>query len=155
MRGTDFGYDVLTARADGIRGQVPVTRVYCFEGSVVVTVVPAPDVPAVGAQGQGRRAWSTVEQAEGHWVPSLVPVSEDIRSFWTQNDFAAVRQALGRDRPAHLCAGTGQPQGQECRHLRRRRARGARLRAPGGREPTRTPPGIPFSGSTPWPGGHS
>jgi len=94
VRGTDFGYDVLTVRADSSGAQVPVTRIYCFDGSVLVTVVPAPDArPSELKVKAGSMV--TVEQKEGLWVPSLVPVSEDIRSFWTQNDFAAAARPSG------------------------------------------------------------
>lgn len=87
VRGTDFGYDVLTTRAEGSEAQVPVTRVYCFEGAVVVTVVPAPEVPPTELKVKAGRMVS-VEQADGLLKPSLVPLAEDIRTFWSQNEFA-------------------------------------------------------------------
>ncbi len=94
VRGTDFGYDVLTARTDGTGDMIPVTRIYCFEGSVVVTVLPAPDVPPEELKVKAG-SMVTVERSEGKWVPSLVPVSSDIRAFWTQNDFAQAAKPSG------------------------------------------------------------
>lgn len=94
VRGTDFGYDVLTVRGDGTGDQVPVTRVYCFEGAVLVTVVPAPDAPPSELKVKAGNMVA-VEQSDGKWVPSLVPVPEDIRSFWDQNDFAAAAKPSG------------------------------------------------------------
>ncbi len=87
VRGTDFGYDVLTARAEGSGAQVPVTRVYCFDGSVIVTVVSAPDVPPTELKVKAG-SMVAVEPTDGVLQPSLVPLSEDIRTFWSQNEFS-------------------------------------------------------------------
>lgn len=94
VRGTDFGYDVLTVRTDGSGAQIPITRVYCFEGSVLVTVSPAPDAPPSELKVKAGNMVA-VEQSEGKWVPSLVPVPSDIRAFWNQNDFAAASKPSG------------------------------------------------------------
>ena len=94
VRGTDFGYDVLTTRAGGSGAQVPVTRVYCFDGSVVVTIIPASDSePSELKVKEGKMV--TVEQVEDKWVPSILPVSEEIRAFWRQNDFASAGNSSG------------------------------------------------------------
>ena len=94
VRGTDFGYDVLTARTEASGALVPVTRVYCFEGSVIVTVVPAPDVPPSEIKVKAR-SMVTVEQTDGTWAPVLKPISDDIQMFWAQNDFAASAKPSG------------------------------------------------------------
>lgn len=94
VRGTDFGYDVLTARTDATGVQAPVTRVYCFEGSVIVTVQPAPDAPPSELKVKAGNMVS-VERTEGTLVPSLKPLSEDVRTFWIQNDFSGSAKPSG------------------------------------------------------------
>jgi hypothetical protein len=88
VRGTDFGYEALTSKATGTESQKPVTRVYCFDGSVVVAVAPSyegQDVkPIVVKPGK----MVQVEEKDGFWVPELLPLPEEVKSFWSTNEFA-------------------------------------------------------------------
>lgn len=88
VRGTDFGYEVVTEKATGAEAQKPVTRVYCFDGSVVVAVTqPGVEVSEEVLVKSGKMV--KVEEREGVWVPELVPLPEDVRSFWKANEFVA------------------------------------------------------------------
>lgn len=95
VRGTDFGYEVVTEKATGAEAQKPVTRVYCFDGAVVVAVTqPGVELPEEVLVKSGKMV--KVEEREGVWVPELVPLPEDVRSFWKANEFAASAASAAR-----------------------------------------------------------
>ncbi|HSV56665.1 MAG TPA: FecR family protein [Magnetospirillaceae bacterium] len=88
VRGIDFGYDVLTVPAAGSGAQVPVSRIYAFDGSAVVTVIPAPDAEPEDIRVRAG-SMVTVEKVDGRWVPTRMALDEDVLAFWKEREFAA------------------------------------------------------------------
>lgn len=97
VRGTDFGYDVISGE-----GNVVTANVYCFEGTVEVQTV-TPGEPAFGAAE--RQPGASVELAAGDMVSVVAqaqepdqpqrpatqlatrPVEQAIIEFWQSNEF--------------------------------------------------------------------
>ena len=86
VRGTDFGYDVIVPKTS--EAQKPVTRVYCFDGSVVVTVTQPESERSVEITVK-TGSMVQVKQEDGEMVPEQTKLTEEVRSFWEQNDFSS------------------------------------------------------------------
>ncbi len=84
VRGTDFGFDFLVLPE--FEGSEPVSRVYCFEGSLLVTAVDrAEELP------EGRmltvRMIETAEETEEEYIVETSRIGEAINAYWRAYDF--------------------------------------------------------------------
>ncbi|HTX72899.1 MAG TPA: FecR family protein [Rectinemataceae bacterium] len=108
VRGTDFGCDLVAGRSGSVDSS-PVL-VYCFEGTVAVSVLPAA-APAGGANAAAAAnppaapapvlitagSMARVEPALAAAPPRITTtaISPDIREFWSDNEFSALPPGSG------------------------------------------------------------
>lgn len=111
VRGTDFGCDLVAPRSlSGAAGGggAPLVRVYCFTGSVEVSLQPLAAPPAAGPAASagappaplplpapilveaGKMVLVDLGSSQAAAAPPPLeakPLDEDLRRFWTANDF--------------------------------------------------------------------
>lgn len=85
VRGTDFGYDIIVGRFGEGEEAESVTQVYCFDGKVEVakTEQPSESITIESNQMVSFTPEKTIEPLEFE----TRDVSEEIRQFWSVNDF--------------------------------------------------------------------
>jgi hypothetical protein len=115
VRGTDFGCDLLAARP----GILAEPRVYCFEGSVEVEAIQAPDSAAEAPESKAEAvvlsagSMAVIEAPSPGKEVSLVekPIDVETSTYWKANEFTqampigvtaveAVPEASSAARPA-------------------------------------------------------
>jgi len=100
VRGTDFGCDVVSAPAPkdaaAATGSSPViNRVFCFEGSVIVTDAAQPVSPSVVIGGN--EMVEKVVDKEGSavvGVPAKAKLPEEVKNFWSDHPVSPVAVKL-------------------------------------------------------------
>ena len=87
VRGTDFGYD-LVAEAGGT-GEKPVAEIYCFEGSVEVSVPAFAEdtASAVPSVVIGANQMVNISLAEPEKPLETTVLKPEIREFWEEHPF--------------------------------------------------------------------
>lgn len=96
VRGTDFGMDVVAARG----ASAPTTKIYCFDGAVIVTAMTTSSgsnregleaVPRIFNLNAGQMV--QVEQRGMFVVAERIELQSAILEFWRANDFTIAPEA--------------------------------------------------------------